>query len=71
MEGEKRINSLPTMALMPPPPDEQGTPHLNPTEQNVNVLLFLSFGSGHLLISGLICQEKRENSGVKCAARVC
>ena len=56
---------------MPPPLDEQETPHLHPTAQSVNFLLFLSSGSRHLLISGLSCQEKRENSGVKCAARVC
>ena len=56
---EKRIKSLRTEAPMPPPLDEQETPHLNPTTQSVNVLLFLSFWFGNLLIGGLICQEKK------------
>ena len=64
------MNPPPTKAPMPPPLDEQETPHLHPTMKNINVLLF-GFGSGHFLISGLICQEKGGSSRVKYAVMIC
>ena len=38
----------------------QGTPHLHPTLQSMNVLFLLSQGSWSLLLSRFICQEKRK-----------
>ena len=44
---------------MPLPPVEQEAPHFNPTAQSIHILLFLSFRSEYLLISRLICQERK------------